>query len=256
MNTLEEMGKRLEENERQAEEKERQAKEMEAEAVINQIKSDIDKIKQISQRDDWGKNMGVDYKFVDSKRREYYTKKYEAKYAWIRKEDIAKIIVTYDAGEVHKKSMAEDEEYAESVRTTDKIIGRSYNPSGLKTYESELLGIEDGHTDFFLQNILSLSEPDFIHYVDNLYRKNKDGTEDRDHKIVLKPETIKRFNVLRENKELANQLIEVIETAFEKWSQNLNKERVKKEKKEMILGLTVIGVVIAIIVAIIVKCVA
>jgi hypothetical protein len=190
-------------------EKEKQEK-MKKEAMVNQIKSDIAKIKQISQRDDWGEN-SVDRKFVDSKRDEYYTNKINH---YIRKQDVDMLI---------------DEE------------GR----------ESYPLGNEKISPVFTLQHILSLSAPDFVDYVDNLY------TEDSNKKIVLNQvTTIKRFKVLRENKELANQLIEVIETAFEKYHKYNKKTYEKKERREVILGLTVIGIVIAIIVALIIKCVA
>ena len=251
MNTLEEMEKRLEENEKQAEEKERQAKEMEAEAVINQINADVERMRQISQKDKWWEN-AEDKIFVESKNEECYIEKKESRYAYIRKEDIAKLIRTLDGGAVHKKMMAEGGVYAESVKVL-RSAGSSYNPSGLEKIESKPTGREYGHPDFFLQNILSLSEPDFIHYVDNLYRKNEDGTEDRNKKIVLKPETIKRFKVLRENKELANQLIEAFKTAENKKSQAKNEAY---EQQNIRIGLIVLGVVIAIIVAIIVKCVA
>ncbi|MDR1869734.1 MAG: hypothetical protein LBQ82_07090 [Treponema sp.] len=260
MNTLEEMEKRLEEKERQAEEKkrqaeenERQAKEIEAESAINQIIADVERISYLSKEKESLDE--ADFDFNRSIRKKYFLA------GLIASNDIETLIRTYDVGEVHKKKMAEDESYAESVRTMNeagKLIGRSFNPSGLDEIKSEPTG--DERVDSFeLQHILSLSEPDFTHCVNNLYQAKENYEGAGRQRIVLKPETIKRLKVLRENKELANRLIEALKDKA--LGLKLRKYLDKRQRKidynsDFKIGLITIGVAIAIIVAIIVKCVA
>ena len=83
----------------------------------------------------------------------------------------------------------------------------------------------DKSLNITLRYILSLSDQQFSSYIDNIYENLV--YEGQRAKVILKPEFIEKLRALRNNKELAEQLITVINSALPKlnWEGQINYDK-------------------------------
>jgi hypothetical protein len=91
----------------------------------------------------------------------------------------------------------------------DSPIGGVWIPK--KDVTSTVYGnwaILDSKYDLSLPNILKLTSDGFYNFINNLYeRTDNNGTQ---NKVKLAPELIKKFEILREHKDVAQELIDTL----------------------------------------------
>jgi tetratricopeptide (TPR) repeat protein len=196
-------------------------------AFIRQFKEDIDKITRLCNKNEWLSKVESD--FVEAKFKEYYIE--NSSMPSLRAIDVLKTTYTYDAEAFREKKMAEDPEFATRQRElermaqeTTRLTGKIFSVNREKWHTSEKIPSSPVYIDksinLSLRYILSLSEQQFLSYVDSIYEDFVDADGQRT-KVILKPEFIDKLRALRNNKELAEQLITVINSTLPK----LNKAR-------------------------------